>query len=71
MKRFLIALSVVVFTSASVDAGCLGVAERRSARAERRAAGKGVAVQTVTKVREATKTVLSAPLKLLPCPNCK
>lgn len=71
MKRLLLALSVVVLSAANVDAGCLGVAERRAARAERRAAGKGAVVQTTTKVKETVKSVVSLPSKVFPCPSCK
>lgn len=74
MKRIFLTLAVVALASQSASA-CLNGSSRREARQERRAAAKTTVatatVNTVTRVREVVKTVATAPLKLVPCANCK
>ena len=71
MTRLILGVALMSFTAGEVNAGCLGVAERRAARVEKRILKTGV----VTKVATSTVTTVKAkavlPLGIFPCVNCK
>lgn len=76
MKKFILAVAVVVLGAQAAEAGCFGAAaraERQAARAERRASGKTIVAQVATNTVTKVRAVAQLPLKLLSatCTNCK